>query len=283
MELIKLMVIGLVLGIVTVIPGVSTGTIAVVFNVYDRLIEIITPNIKKIFAAWKFWLPLGIGIFFGLIFFSKVITILFTNFPIPTYWFFIGIIAGSIPSIYRRMLQSDTLKPALPVIICGILALAVMVVMTILKPAEGAAAYTVLTPPLFGILAAAGMLAATAMIIPGISGSFLLLVIGLYRTIIQAVSDLNIPLLIPVALGTIIGLLVGAAIVRFLLAKAPRETYGAVLGLVAGSILVLFPGGLGNGALMIISIACLLAGGTISFFSGKKHYGAIPVRFHQGT
>ena len=263
-------VIGVVLGIVTVIPGVSTGTIAVVFNVYDRLIDIISPNIKKILSAWKFWLPLGIGILVGLIFFSKIITILFANYPIPTYWFFIGIIAGSIPSIYPRMLKPDSGKPAPAVIICCILALAVMVVMTILKPAEGPAVYTVLTPKLFGILVAAGTLAATAMIIPGISGSFLLLVIGLYRTIIQAVSDLNLPLMIPVALGTIVGLLAGAALVRLLLAKAPRETYGAVLGLVAGSILVLFPGGLGSGAVIIVSIVCVLAGCAISFFSGRR-------------
>jgi putative membrane protein len=109
------------------------------------------------------------------------------------------------------------------------------------------------------------------MIIPGISGSFLLLATGMYRTIIQAVSDLHISLLLPVGLGVGIGLLAGAAIVRFLMSKAPQQTYGAILGLVAGSILVIFPSeGLANGSTLIFSAGSLLLGGAISFVSSPK-------------
>ena len=270
MELIKLISIGLVLGITTVVPGVSAGTIAVVFNIYDRLIQVITPNVKKIFAAWKFLLPLIIGGIGGIFLFSRIITILFTNHPVPTYWFFIGIIAGSIPLIYRRVRQPGSALPAAPAIICGIIALALMTLMAVVRPTEEALPHTVLTPPLFGILAAGGAIAAVAMIIPGTSGSFLLLVIGLYRTVVQAVSDLNIPLIIPFALGTVAGLLAGAALVRYLLAKAPRETYGAVLGLVAGSLIVLYPGGLGSGATIIFSLISVFTGGVISFIFGKE-------------
>ena len=270
MEFIKLTGIGIVLGITTAIPGVSAGTIAVVLNVFDRLIEVITPNIKKILAAWKFWLPLVIGGIAGIIFFSKMITFLFTHYLVPTYWFFIGIITGSIPMVYRRVRLPGSAFPAFSSVICGILAFALMVVMAILKPTEDAVSYTVLTPRLFGILAAGGILAAVAMIIPGISGSFLLLVIGLYRTIVQAVSDLNIPLIAPVALGAIIGLLAGAAFVRFLLAKVPKETYGAVFGLVTGSIIVLYPGGLGSGATILFSVMGMLTGCAISFLLGRQ-------------
>jgi len=270
MEYIKLIVIGLVLGITTIIPGVSTGTMAVVFNVYERLVNIITPNIKKILSAWKFWFPLALGVVFGVIFFSKVISFLLAEYPLPCYWFFIGIISGSVPLIYRKVRQSNSALPSFPQIICAVLGFAVMVVMALLKPAETAAVYADLTLPVFMILAAAGALAAVAMILPGISGSFLLLVIGLYRTIIQAVSDLNIPLLIPVVLGICAGLFIGAALVRFLLAKAFRETYGAVLGLVAGSVLVLYPGGLGNGIGIVISIVSMLIGFAISYITGRE-------------
>ena len=270
MELLKLTTIGLVLGITTVIPGVSAGTIAVVFNVYDRLIAVITPNIKKIFAAWKFLLPLVIGGVAGIFLFSRTITILFTNYPVPTYWFFIGIIAGSIPLIYRRVRQPGAALPSAPSMVCAIIALALMVLMAIARPTEEALPHTVLTPPLFGTLAIGGVLAAVAMIIPGTSGSFLLLVIGLYRTVVQAVSDLNIPLIIPVVLGTVAGLLAGAALVRYLLAKAPRETYGAVLGLVAGSLIVLFPGGFGSGNEIIFSVLAVSTGSAASLIFGKE-------------
>ena len=269
MEFIKLAGIGLVLGITTAIPGVSVGTIAVVFNVFYRLIEVITPNIKKILAAWKFLLPLVIGGIMGIIFFSRMITFLFANYRVPTYWFFIGIIAGSLPMVYSRARRPGSVFPALSSIICGFFALALMIALAILKPGEEEA-YTVLTPAVFGILTMGGTLAAIGMIVPGMSGSFLLLVMGLYRTILQAVSDFNIPLIIPVALGAVIGLLAGAAFVRFLLKKVPKETYGAVLGLIVGSVIVLVPGGFGSGITILFSVLSMLIGGAISFVLGRQ-------------
>jgi len=270
MEIIKLLFIGLALGILVVIPGLSTGTMAVVFNVYDRLIGIITPNIKKIIAAWKFWLPLVIGGVIGLAFISKVVTVLYDKYPFPITWFFIGVIAGSLPLLYGRTKPPEKKLPNLAPIICTLLAFAVMIIMAIFSPNEGAAVYTEITPRLFALLVLAGIFSSIAMIIPGISGAFLLLIIGLYRTVIQSVSDFNIPLLIPFALGIIAGLLAGAALVRFLLSKAPAETYGAVLGLVAGSIIVLFPGGLGDGNIVIYSVVCLLAGAALSFLLSRQ-------------
>jgi putative membrane protein len=270
MEWLKLAGVGLILGITTVTPGVSVGTIAVVLNIYDRLIAVITLNIKKIAAEWKFWLPLGIGIVAGIMAFSKVITFVLERYPIPAYWFFIGVITGCIPQVYRRVRRPGSVLPSLPSAISCLAALAVMAVTAALKLAEESTVYTVLTPALFGMLAAGGALAAIAMIIPGISGTFLLLVIGLYRTCVQAVSDLNFLLLVPVALGAGIGLFAGAALVRFLLEKAPRETYGAVLGLVAGSVIVLFPGGAGSGVIAIFSAASMLAGCALSFLLGRQ-------------
>jgi Predicted membrane protein len=270
MEILKLLSIGLALGILVVIPGLSTGTMAVVFNVYDRLIGIITPNIKKIISEWKFWLPLVIGGVVGLAFISKVVTVLYDKYPFPITWFFIGVIAGSLPLLYGRMKLPAKKLPAPAPAICAVIALVVMIVMAIFSPNEAVTVYTQITPRLFALLVLAGVFSAIAMIIPGISGAFLLLVIGLYRTVIQSVSELNIPLLIPFALGIIAGLLAGAALVRFLLSKAPTETYGAVLGLVAGSIVVLFPGGLGEGNIIIYSAVSFLAGAVISFLLSRQ-------------
>jgi putative membrane protein len=267
MEIIKLLSIGLALGILVVIPGLSTGTMAVVFNVYDRLIGVITPNVKKIIGEWKFWLPLVIGGAVGLAFFSKIVTVLYDKYPFPMTWFFTGVIAGSLPLLYGRMKPQSKPLPAPAPLICAALALAVMVVMAIFSPNESIIVYTEVTPRLFGLLVLAGVFSAIAMIIPGISGAFLLLVIGLYRTVIQSVSDFNIPLLIPFAFGIIAGLLAGAALVRFLLSKSPMETYGAVFGLVTGSIVVLYPGGLGN--TVLLSIICFIVGAAASFLLSR--------------
>ena len=262
--------IGLILGITTVVPGVSAGTIAVAFNVYDRLIAVITPNVKKVLAAWRFLVPLALGGLAGIYLFSSLLSLLLANYRLPTIWFFAGIVAGSIPLIYRRLRGPSSAAPSPIAAVCGIAAFALMVLMAVFHPAEDMPLYTALTPPVVGLLFAGGVLAAIAMIIPGTSGSFMLLVVGLYRTVVQAVADRNFLLIAPFVLGTVAGLLLGSALVRYLLAKAPRETYGAVLGLVAGSLVVLYPGGLGSGAAAAFSVVSALAGFAVSFAFGRR-------------
>lgn len=266
----------MILGVANVIPGVSGGTMAVVFNIYDRLIGVITLNVKKIVSEWKFILPLALGIVLGIILFSKVITFLFQNYPVQTNWFFIGIILGSIPMILKRMLvasRGSTGRKGLPlsVIVCGLVALGVMAVMTYLEVSDaGAPIQTELTPVLTAKLVVGLACGTIAMIIPGISGSFLMLVVGIYSTVIAAISDFNIPLLIPAVIGGVIGLLGGAKLVRFLMARVPAQTYGAIMGLVLGSILVIFPGFGGGVTVLATSLGCAAVGFVVSFFAGRE-------------
>ncbi|MBO7164206.1 MAG: DUF368 domain-containing protein, partial [Spirochaetaceae bacterium] len=270
MDFIRLIVIGVILGVANVIPGVSGGTLAVVFNIYDRLINVITLNVKKILSEWKFILPLVVGMGLGIILFSKAITFLFEHYPVQTNWFFIGIILGSIPMIVKRLLvaskasSSDARKIPVSAIVCGVLALAVMAIMTYANVAEsGAPIQTELTPVLAVKLFIGLACATIAMIIPGISGSFLMLVVGIYSTVIAAISDFNIPLLIPAVIGGVVGLLGGAKLVRFLMEKVPAQTYGAIMGLVLGSILVIFPG-FGGFATLVTSLLAAAVGFVVS-------------------
>ena len=276
MDFIRLIVIGVILGVANVIPGVSGGTLAVVFNIYDRLISVITLNVKKILSEWKFILPLVAGMGLGIILFSKAITFLFENYPVQTNWFFIGIILGSIPMIVKRLMAaskasfSDARKIPVSAIVCGVLALAVMAIMTYANVAESGAPIQTELTPLLAVKLFIGLACATiAMIIPGISGSFLMLVVGIYSTVIAAISDFNIPLLIPAVIGGVIGLLGGAKLVRFLMAKVPAQTYGAIMGLVLGSILVIFPG-FGGFATVATSILAAAVGFVVSFFAGRE-------------
>ena len=276
MDFIRLIVIGVILGVANVIPGVSGGTLAVVFNIYDRLISVITLNVKKILSEWKFILPLVAGMGLGIILFSKAITFLFENYPVQTNWFFIGIILGSIPMIVKRLMaagktsSSETGKIPVSAIVCGVLALAVMAIMTYANVAESGAPIQTELTPLLAVKLFIGLACATiAMIIPGISGSFLMLVVGIYSTVIAAISDLNIPLLIPAVIGGVIGLLGGAKLVRVLMAKVPAQTYGAIMGLVLGSILVIFPG-FGGFATVATSLLAATVGFVVSFFAGRE-------------
>ncbi|MDD7274310.1 MAG: DUF368 domain-containing protein [Treponema sp.] len=276
MDFIRLIVIGVILGVANVIPGVSGGTLAVVFNIYDRLINVITLNVKKILSEWKFILPLVVGMGLGIILFSKAITFLFENYPVQTNWFFIGIILGSIPMIAKRLMaaskasSSDARKIPVSAIVCGVLALAVMAIMTYANVAESGAPIQTELTPLLAVKLFIGLACATiAMIIPGISGSFLMLVVGVYSTVIAAISDFNIPLLIPAVIGGVVGLLGGAKLVRFLMEKVPAQTYGAIMGLVLGSILVIFPG-FGGFATLATSLLAAAVGFVVSFFAGRE-------------
>ena len=275
-ESVKLFFIGIILGVANVIPGVSGGTLAVVFNVYDRLINVISLNVKKIISEWKFLLPLALGMGAGIIGFSKILTFLFENYPMQTNLFFVGIIAGSIPLVYRKIKSSmqeiseKKKKPYLSTIICFLVALAIMIVMTVFKDFSGSSViYTELSGSLFLLLLVSGALGAVAMIIPGISGSFLLLAIGTYATVIGSVSDFNIPLMIPTAIGILLGLFFGAFLVRTLMKKVPTQTYGSILGLVIGSIFTVFPLG------MIITRCSQLSGNTFTTSLGALFVGLV--------
>lgn len=287
METIKLFAIGIILGVANVIPGVSGGTMAVVFGIYNRLIDLISLNVKKIFSQWKFILPLGAGLVTGVLLFSKIITFLFNKFPIQTNWFFIGIILGSIPMIFTHWLNAKKQTPLpeptdqadqatkskkIPIssIICCAISLAIMILMVIFKSEKPETQIT----PGFSLYNAIVMfvglaIAAIAMIIPGISGSFIMLALGIYSTVIGAIDSFNIYLLIPGALGAIAGLLCGAKLVRILMSKIPSQTYGIIFGLIVGSVFVIFPTAGYSPLIVLTSIVCAAAGFLVSFLFSK--------------
>ena len=290
MKYLFLVLKGIVLGVANVIPGVSGGTMAVVFNVYDKIIDLITPNIKKILRSWKFWVPLALGMGIGIFVFSKIITLLLNSYPVPTTFFFIGLIAGSIPLVWKKTgLQKtggeSSLSAARKVQLALCFAVGVALVLCMMffgfddsaKDAAKASAASLSGEFSFKValmLFFAGAAAAIAMIIPGISGSFLLLALGMYAQIMGAIATLNVPLLVPFALGVMAGLIFGAALVRLLMAKAPSHTYSLILGLVAGSVVLLFVGVTkdfaGGVSLVLISVLTLAAGFAAAFFSSRS-------------
>ena len=103
LEIIRILCIGIVVGMANVIPGVSGGTLAVVFNIYDQFINAITFNLKAIWKNKKFVFPILGGMALGVLIFSKMISFLYTHFPFQTNCFFTGLIIGSIPLLFSLM------------------------------------------------------------------------------------------------------------------------------------------------------------------------------------
>ena len=113
-------------------------------------------------------------------------------------------------------------------------------------------------------------IAAIAMIIPGVSGSFVMLTLGVYTTVIGAVKDLDFAIIIPCAIGAIIGLVAGARLITWLMKKYSLMTYSAILGLVAGSIYVILPAGFGFNIATLVGFVCLAVGAFVAFIVGKN-------------
>ena len=282
--LLKLFGIGVFIGIANVVPGVSGGTIAVICNVYDKLIILSSLNITRIKQTWKDILSLALGIGAGILLFAKVITLLYAKFPAQTSAFFIGIVVGSIPFLFRKtrvgipaaaVAENGSLKSGwlYGTLCCGVAGFALMLGMFFLqrRGVQAAAVVTAFSPMFAAKLAVMGALAAVAMLIPGISGSFVLLILGVYPTVLQAVADFNMLLLIPIALGVGAGLVFGARMIAVLLERFPAPMYAFILGLVAGSILYLYSSTSCQPFTMrVISGTVFLIGyATVSFFSKR--------------
>lgn len=288
MEILRLILIGIVIGMANVIPGVSGGTLAVVFNIYDKFINAITLNVKRIIANRKFVFPLLIGMAVGVLLFSKLITVLYGRFPIQTNFFFTGLILGSMPLIFKFMIKTETeeklsVAKKIIIFICALAGLVALLFFSSLESNVDKSQMISVLPPISVGLSAkiffAGLIGAIAMIIPGISGSLLMLILGVYPIVMSSIPALfdsetmfhAFFLLLPNGIGVLLGLLIGAQIVKVLLRIAPNHTYAVIFGLLCGSAITLIPDfSVINGFLIgFTSFISLVSGMAMAYFSAK--------------
>lgn len=243
------LIAGVVFGLANVIPGVSGGTMAVVFGVYERVIGLIANLKDRLKKEIPFVCVFGAGAVIGILGFGNVMDWVLANFPVLANAFFIGVILGSLPMLIKLTFKGEekcwsySLKNIIPCLIT----FAVMISMALAgdgeeakEAAQAAGGGNMLINMVLYVIS--GAVAASCMIIPGISGSFVMLLMGMYGTIISAVANLDFMILIPFGFGAVMGLLFCAKLIRWLLAKYAMPTYSAILGFVFGSILCIFPG-----------------------------------------
>lgn len=238
MQYIKNLLFGIVIGVANIVPGVSGGTMAVILNIYDKLINAIGNFKQDMLKNIVFLLNIGIGAGAGILLFSNAINYLINNYFLITNMFFVGLILGSIPLIYKKSRETDYKKYSIIPLL--ILMLLVIITGVVSLSDESSTALTTLNFNNFIKIFLASVISFACMIIPGISGSFVMLLVGLYSTIVLAISDFNIPILLPAILGAPVGIFGGAKIINILFKKFSHATYFGILGLIVGSIPVLF-------------------------------------------
>lgn len=237
---------GVVIGLANIIPGVSGGTMMVSMGIYDTIIGCINSLFKDFKRCVKVLWPYAVGMALGILGLAKLITYLLGTFPLQTNLTFIGLIFGGLPVIFAK--TKGERKGAAGVI-AFIAAFALVIGLQIVGEGNGQDAAITLSLVQIVILFVMGVIASATMVIPGVSGSMMLMLLGYYNPIVGTVSRMVDALLsadmsgilaccgvlVPFGLGVVIGIFAIAKLIEVLLGRFPGPTYCAILGLVAAS------------------------------------------------
>lgn len=239
-----LMIKGFFIGVANVIPGVSGGTIAITMGIYERLINAISHFFSNLKENIKLLISVGIGAGLAVLLMSKLISYSLDNYPIPTTIFFIGLILGGMPMLFKKT-KGDYRN--IPNSLILLISFVLVLELTFLGSGNNVVSLDNLDITGYILLILVGIIAAATMVIPGISGSFVLMLLGYYKPIIETVGDLtnfnnivhNMLILIPFGIGVLIGIILISKIIEFLLKKYETKTYFAIIGIVLASIVLI--------------------------------------------
>ena len=234
---------GFILGIANVIPGVSGGTMAVSMGLYELILSSIGNFFKDIKGNFIKLLPIILGILVAIVSTSKLVTYALTNYKAQTLCLFIGLIFGGVSLIMRKIKGKGSKTNYLIFFVIFLFVIS----LNFLKTGLIEISFANMGIIDYLLLLLIGFIASSAMVIPGISGSFILMVLGYYDKIIYTVSTItdfsklgsNLLILVPFGIGVIIGIVFMAKLITNLIKKYETKTYFAIMGFVLSSVVVL--------------------------------------------
>lgn len=259
---------GIIIGAGKIIPGVSGGMLAITLNIYDKGIKAISEFFKDIKNNLTFLCTIGIGILISIISVSKVIKYTLDYYYLPTMLLFIGLIIGGIPSIIKEVKSEKSLKNIIIMLIPFVLVFILSITSTLFN--SGVEKEVSFIP-----LILMGVVDAITMIIPGISGTAILMMFGYYDIVITSFSALtnfsllssNLKVLIPFGIGLLLGTIVLTKIINYFLEKHRISSYYAIIGFSLSSVLLLLAETLKNSyniGEILVSLILLIIGYFIS-------------------
>lgn len=267
---------GFIMGIANVIPGVSGGTLAVILGVFKDFVGSISNIFKSFKKSVLFLLPIVLGMGVAVVASSKLIETCLNYYPLATILFFVGLILGGVPILFNKIKRE---MKSIPNYIIFIIMFSFILLFTFVISGEKNVELVSLTFIDYILLFIVGMLASASMVIPGISGSMVLMTVGYYNSILATVSDIfnfanfwhNVSILIPFGLGVIVGILLIAKLITFLLNKFEVKTYFAIFGFIFSSLIVIFFKNNINFNIIefIIGLVLMVGGFLISYFIAK--------------
>lgn len=244
--MLKLILQGMAVGIANIIPGVSGGTMMVAMGLYDKLIHSITHLKSEFKNSLKLLVPIFAGAGVAIVVLSRIFEYLLANHPIPTNFAFCGLIAGSLPFIFKKV---EGKKITVGKIIPFLIFFAIVILMAVMGETSGADADVS-----FGFinvikLLVVGIIAAATMVVPGVSGSMMLMLLGYYDVVLATINDfidavlafdmagimVAVGVLAPFGIGVVVGIFLIAKLIEFIFSKAETHAYFAIIGLIMAS------------------------------------------------
>lgn len=236
---------GFIIGVAFIIPGVSGGTLAIYLGVYQGILDSIDNLFRQFKKSVLYLLPILLGVGLSVVLLAKLVSILLDWNSFIVLFFFIGLIIGGIRFVYKKA-EITKLDPSLIIsflVSFGLLILIIILDKTSSNPGIDYFSFSFWT---YLLIFALGAIASITMIVPGISGSAVLLVLGFYTAIVSNVVGnifdfssigYNLQVVIPFGLGALAGILVFSKIINFSLRKYPKQTYFAILGFIIASVM----------------------------------------------
>lgn len=266
---------GFAMGTSDLVPGVSGGTIALLLGIYNQFIASISGIFSRRFwPSFTFLIPIIIGMLLAMGSLSNLFNYLLSQHHIPTMFFFGGLIIGIVPYLLKisNYKTSFTTKHYM-MVIAGI---AILIVITLMNNGDKHAGETLtLSTGLIIKYFIAGMCASSAMLLPGISGSFMLLVFGVYGTVMLAISEVvklnfaGLPILLAVGFGVLAGFIISSKIIQYFLTHHKLMTFALIIGFVVGSLFAVFPGLPTNIVMWFVSLVVFIIGFIVSVTLGR--------------
>ena len=245
-----LVIKGFIMGIANIIPGVSGGTLAIILGIYENFIGAISHFFSNFKENIRFLIPIVIGIGLAIITMSSVIDYSYKNFPIPTTLFFVGLVIGGIPLLYGKVKDNKEEKKNPINYLIMTTTFALVIFMALADKVFSISGEVVLSNLDFGgyiLLFLVGMIAAATMVIPGVSGSLVLMLLGYYYPIIALIKEIvsfnnlfaNIVVAFVFGVGVLVGIVLISKLIEFLFKKYEINTYYGVLGFIFASIIAI--------------------------------------------
>ncbi|MBC7235904.1 MAG: DUF368 domain-containing protein [Chloroflexi bacterium] len=273
MKYIVLALKGVAYGITHIVPGLGGGLILILLGIYEQLVEALGNlfDLRRWREHLAFLAPVAIGMVLGMVVLARVITEIMSRFPAASMFFFMGLLVGTIPSVWR---MHDDMRPTVGRVIALGMGLALVIALRAVKPQGGGSLQAISTPLGAAYNLLISFIAGGASVTPGLDGSYMLLLGGTYEPVIEAVADLSrliihwLPL-ITTSVGAVAGILIFSKLIYIALKRVPAVSAYMILGLVVGSVYGLWPKEPARVGAPLLILA-FLVGVALAWLSGRS-------------